>query len=92
MLEIEIVYGLPDRQVLKTMQLAEGTTVRAAALQSGLDEIFTDLDLHSAPLGIFGKAVKDDTPLRDGDRIEVYRPLLIDPKEARRKRVQNQEE
>ncbi|SUA16826.1 RnfH family protein [Neisseria lactamica] len=92
MLEIEIVYGLPDRQVLKTMQLAEGTTVRAAALKSGLDEIFTDLDLHSAPLGIFGKAVKDDTPLRDGDRIEVYRPLLIDPKEARRKRVQNQEE
>lgn len=92
MLEIEIVYGLPDRQVLKTMQLAEGTTVRAAALKSGLDEIFTDLNLHSAPLGIFGKAVKDDTPLRDGDRIEVYRPLLIDPKEARRKRIQNQEE
>ncbi|HEZ2349530.1 TPA: RnfH family protein [Neisseria lactamica] len=92
MLEIEIVYGLPDKQVLKTMRLVEGTTVRAAALQSGLDEIFTDLDLYSAPLGIFGKAVKDDTPLRDGDRIEVYRPLLIDPKEARRKRVQNQEE
>ncbi|HEZ6158510.1 TPA: RnfH family protein [Neisseria meningitidis] len=92
MLEIEIVYGLPDRQVLKTMQLAEGTTVRAAALQSGLDGIFEDLNLHSAPLGIFGKAVKDDTLLRDGDRIEVYRPLLIDPKEARRKRVQNQEE
>ncbi|HEZ3723652.1 RnfH family protein [Neisseria meningitidis] len=91
MLEIEIVYGLPDRQVLKTMQLAEGTTVRAAALKSGLDGIFEDLNLYSAPLGIFGKAVKDDTPLRDGDRIEVYRPLLIDPKEARRKRVQNQE-
>lgn len=91
MLEIEIVYGSPDRQVLKTMRLAEGTTVRAAALQSGLDGIFEDLNLHSAPLGIFGKAVKDDTP-RDGDRIEVYRPLLIDPKEARRKRVQNQEE
>lgn len=92
MLEIEIVYGLPDKQVLKTMRVAEGTTVRAAALQSGLDSIFEDLSLHSAPLGIFGKAVKDDTPLRDGDRIEVYRPLLIDPKEARRKRVQNQEE
>ncbi|HGO8997810.1 TPA: RnfH family protein [Neisseria meningitidis] len=92
MLEIEIVYGLPDRQVLKTMRVEEGTHIRAATLKSGLDEIFTDLDLHSAPLGIFGKAVKDDTPLRDGDRIEVYRPLLIDPKEARRKRIQNQEE
>ena len=90
MLEIEIVYGLPDRQVLKTMQLAEGTTVRAAALQSGLDRIFEDLNLHSAPLGIFGKAVKDDTPLRDGDRIEIYRPLQADPNEARRRRILNQ--
>lgn len=92
MLEIGIVYGLSDKQVLKNMQVEEGTRIRAAALQSGLDGIFEDLNLHSAPLGIFGKAVKDDTPLRDGDRIEVYRPLLIDPKEARRKRVQNQEE
>jgi hypothetical protein len=90
MLEIEIVYGLSDKQVLKNMQVEEGTRIRAAALNSGLDEIFTDLDLHSAPLGIFGKVVKDDTPLRDGDRIEIYRPLQADPKEARRRRVLNQ--
>jgi len=74
MLEIEIVYGLSDKQVLKNMRVEEGTRIRAAALKSGLDEIFTDLDLHSAPLGIFGKAVKDDTPLRDGDRIEIPPP------------------
>lgn len=86
MLEIEIVYGLADRQVLKGMTVAEGTTVREAALKSGLEE-FPELDLQQAPLGIFGKAVKDETVLRDGDRIEVYRPLLIDPKEARRKRA-----
>lgn len=90
MLEIEIVYGLSDKQVLKNMQVEEGTRIRAAALKSGLDEIFTDLDLHSAPLGIFGKAVKDDTSLRDGDRIEIYRPLQADPKETRRRRVLNQ--
>lgn len=90
MLEIEIVYGLSDKQVLKNMQVEEGTRIRAAALNSGLDEIFTDLDLHSAPLGIFGKTVKDDTPLHDGDRIEIYRPLQADPKEARRRRVLNQ--
>lgn len=92
MLNIEIVYGLPDKQVLKTMQVAEGTTIRQAALQSGLENEFPDLDLHSAKLGIFGKVAKDDTILRDKDRIEIYRPLLIDPKEARRQRVQNQED
>ena len=87
MLEIEIVYGLVDRQVLKGMTVAEGTTVREAALQSGLEVEFLELDLQQAPLGIFGKVVKDETVLRDGDRIEVYRPLSIDPKEARRKRA-----
>ena len=87
MLEIEIVYGLADRQVLKSMTVAEGTTVREAALKSGLEVEFPKLDLQQAPLGIFGKAVTDETMLRDGDRIEVYRPLLIDPKEARRKRA-----
>ena len=87
MLEIEIVYGLADRQVLKSMTVAEGTTVREAALKSGLEVEFPELDLQQAPLGIFGKAVKDETVLCDGDRIEIYRPLLIDPKEARRKRA-----
>ena len=87
MLEIEIVYGLANRQVLKSMSVTEGTTVRGAALKSGLEVEFPELDLQQAPLGIFGKAVKDETVLRDGDRIEVYRPLLVDPKEARRKRA-----
>ena len=90
MLEIEIVYGLADRQVLKSMTVVEGTTVREAALQSGLEVEFPELDLQQSPLGIFGKAVKDETVLRDGDRIEVYRPLLIDPKEARRKRAEQE--
>ena len=87
MLEIEIVYGLAERQVLKSMTVVEGTTVREATLKSGLEVEFPELDLQQSPLGIFGKAVKDETVLRDGDRIEVYRPLLIDPKEARRKRA-----
>lgn len=91
MLEIEIAYGLPDRQYLRAMQVPEGTTARQAVLQSSLDQEIPNLDLASAPLGIFGKRVKDDTVLRTRDRIEIYRPLLIDPKEARRRRVQNQE-
>ena len=91
MLEIEVVYGLPGKQVLKKMNVQNGCTAREAVCQSGLNEIFSELDLHTAPLGIFGKSVKDETLLRDKDRIEIYRPLLIDPKEARRKRVQNQD-
>lgn len=87
MLEIEIVYGLEDRQLLQSFSVAEGTTVREAVVRSGFGLHFPDLDLQSAPLGIFGKVVKDDTPLKSGDRIEIYRPLLADPKEARRKRV-----
>ena len=90
MLEIEIAYGLADRQELHIMQVEEGTTVRQAALRSPIAE--PDVDLNTAPLGICGKVVKDDTVLRAHDRIEVYRPLLIDPKDARRKRVQNKEE
>ena len=91
MLEIEVVYGLPDKQVLKKMNVQNGCTAREAVCQSGLDEIFSELDLQTAPLGIFSKSVKSETLLRDKDRIEIYRPLLIDPKEARRKRVQNQD-
>jgi protein rnfH len=91
MLKIEVVYGLPDKQVLKKMNVQNGCTAREAVCQSGLDEIFSELDLQTAPLGIFGKSVKDETLLRDKDRIEIYRPLLIDPKEARRKRIQNQD-
>ena len=91
MLEIEVVYGLPDKQVLEKMNVQNGCTAREAVCQSGLDEIFSELDLQTAPLGIFGKSVKDETLLRDKDRIEIYCPLLIDPKEARRKRVQNQD-
>ncbi|HFC8500315.1 TPA: RnfH family protein [Neisseria oralis] len=92
MLEIEIAYGLADRQELHIMRVEEGTTVRQAALRSPIAERFPDVDLNTAPLGIFGKVVKDNTVLRAHDRIEVYRPLLIDPKDARRKRVQDKEE
>lgn len=87
MLEIEIVYGTAEKQILHSIRIEQGATARTAVRQSGLDKDFPELDLNAAPLGIFGKRVKDDVLLRDRDRIEIYRPLLIDPKEARRKRV-----
>ncbi|TEA61487.1 MULTISPECIES: RnfH family protein [unclassified Pseudomonas] len=88
-IEIEVVYAAVDRQVLRVTSVAEGTTVRAALMASGIDAEFPELDLKSCPLGIFGKVIADpDTrQVQEGDRIEIYRPLLADPKEVRRLRA-----
>ncbi|MFC3875525.1 RnfH family protein [Neisseria musculi] len=87
MVEIEIAYGTAQKQLLQTLRVPAGTTAREAVLQSRIAQEFPGADVQDAPLGIFGKAVKDHTVLRDNDRVEVYRPLLADPKEARRKRA-----
>lgn len=92
MVEIEIAYGTAEKQWLQRLQVVEGTTAREAVRLSGVKEMFPEADTEAAPLGIFGKVVKDNTVLRDKDRVEIYRPLLIDPKEARRLRVQAKQE
>lgn len=88
-IEIEVVYAAVDRQVLRTVSVAEGLTVRAALLKSGIEAEFPELDLASCPLGIFGKVVADPEVrlIQAGERIEIYRPLLADPKEVRRLRA-----
>ncbi|EJN17989.1 RnfH family protein [Pseudomonas sp. GM80] len=88
-IEIEVVYAAVDRQVLRSVSVAEGATVRAAVVASGIGVEFPELDLAQCPLGIFGKVVADaDSRLiQAGDRIEIYRPLLADPKEVRRLRA-----
>ena len=88
-IEIEIVYAAVDRQVLRTVSVAEGSTIRAAVLASGIGEAFPELNLADCPLGIFGKVVADPQVrlVQAGDRIEIYRPLLADPKEVRRLRA-----
>ncbi|EGV34799.1 RnfH family protein [Neisseria weaveri] len=91
MVEIEVVYGTADRQFLQVIQVKAGTTAREAVRLSDVAAQFPEADIEKSPLGIFGKRVKDDTVLRSKDRVEVYRPLLIDPKDARRLRVKNQE-
>ena len=83
---IEIAYGEADRQFLQRLAVPEGTTARQAVLNSGLAAAFPHAD-PAALLGIFGRQVKDDTILQNGDRVELYRPLLIDPKTARRRRA-----
>lgn len=89
MIAIEVVYASVERQRLLAMTVLEGTNVRSAVLASGLGEVFPELDLTSCPVGIFGKQVSDseNRVLQAGDRIEIYRPLLADPKEIRRQRA-----
>jgi hypothetical protein len=88
-IEIEVVYGLAHKQKLVSLQVDQGTTVRQGAESSGLDKEFPELDIAESKLGIFGKAVRnpDAELLKEGDRIEIYRPLLIDPKAARANRA-----
>lgn len=85
-IEIELVYGTASRQKLYRFRLPAQTTARQAVLQSPILQDFPEADIH-VPLGIFGKRVKDDVLLQNGDRIELYRPLIADPKEARRQRA-----
>lgn len=86
-MEIEVAYGTAEKQQLYRFRLPPNATARQAALAAPILRDFPEADPATAPLGIFGKAVKDDAPLQEGDRVEVYRPLLADPKEARRRRA-----
>ena len=88
-IEIEVVYGLAHKQKLISLSVEQGTTVRQGAELSGLDKEFPGLDIAESKLGIFGKTVRspDSELLKAGDRIEIYRPLLIDPKAARANRA-----
>jgi putative ubiquitin-RnfH superfamily antitoxin RatB of RatAB toxin-antitoxin module len=89
LIEVEVVYAAVDRQLLLRVDLPVGLTVRGGLLASGIGEQFPELDLARCPVGIFGKVLADaDTHLlQAGDRIEIYRPLLADPKEVRRLRA-----
>ncbi|UZJ59856.1 RnfH family protein [Pseudomonas sp. KU26590] len=89
MIRVEVVYAAVDRQELLALDMPVGTSVRAAAIASGMAERFPELDLVRCQLGIFGKLVGDpeQRKLEAGDRVEIYRPLLADPKEVRRLRA-----
>src|SRR5262245_22933274 len=87
MIHIEVVYALRDEQALIVLELPHGTTAREAVERSGLATRFPGIDPACARIGIFGRVTAPDTPLRDGDRVEIYRPLEADPKDARRARA-----
>lgn len=84
---VEVVYATPAIQVLERVILHAGATVAQAIGASGLLARFPEIDLSRQALGIFGSRVSANAPLRDGDRVEIYRPLQADAKEMRRRRV-----
>ncbi|MAF06377.1 MAG: RnfH family protein [Acidiferrobacteraceae bacterium] len=87
LLEITVVYALPQRQFCQAVTIARGSTVRDALLASGVLQAFSEIDLETAPVGIFSRRVELDAEVTDGDRVEIYRPLQLSPTEARRLRA-----
>lgn len=84
---VEVAYATPERQKILQCRVPPQTTLIEAVESSGLAKLFPELDLATASFGIWGKVKPANTPLEDGQRIEVYRPLIADPKESRRRRA-----
>ncbi len=92
---VEVAYALPDKQVLKVLSVSEGTTALEAVEQSGILQVFPEIDIASIQMGIFsqvlgtkGLAEPSAYQLKARDRVELYRPLIADPKEVRRRRAE----
>jgi putative ubiquitin-RnfH superfamily antitoxin RatB of RatAB toxin-antitoxin module len=88
LLRVQVCYPHPGAPQLFELRVAAGTTLLQAVQASGLPRLFPGIDPAGCKLGIHGKLRPADTVLREGDRVEIYRPLLADPREARRRRVQ----
>lgn len=85
-IKVEVAYALPEQQVILEVMVAEGTTAEQAVELSGMLKQFPEIDLSVNKVGIFGKLGKKTAELKAGSRVEIYRPLIADPKEVRRKR------
>ena len=86
---VEVAYARPDAQRLIELAVPAGTPLREVVRLSGVADIFTELDPATCPVGVFGRTVDDDYLPGAGDRVEIYRPLIVEPREARRARAAN---
>lgn len=89
-INVEVAYAYPDKYFLKKLQVSPNTTIQNIILLSGVLEKYTEIDLRENKVGIFSRPAKLNETVEEGDRIEIYRPLLADPKEIRRKRAAEQ--
>lgn len=87
LIEVEVAYARPDEQVVLALTVPAGTTLEEAIRRSGVLERFAEIDLAANKVGVFGKVGRLDQVLAAGDRVEIYRPLIADPKEARKQRA-----
>ena len=88
MINVEVVFALPTTATSLSIEVLEGTTVEQAVIQSGIIEKCPEIDAQALTLGVWNRTVKPTQELKNGDRIEIYRPLIADPKDARRKRAE----
>lgn len=88
-IQIEVAFAAPDKQKILVVDVEQGTNVFEGAKNSGIDKVFPEIDFENVDMGIFGKVVRKplEQELKAGDRIEIYRPLMIDPKQARLNRA-----
>ena len=84
---VEVTYALPDKQSLVSLEVEKGTTLKEAIEASGILDSFEQIDLTKDRVGIFSKFATLDTVLREKDRVEIYRPLIADPKQVRKERA-----
>ncbi len=89
-IHVEVVLAMPERQELVALEVVSGSTLAEAIAQSGVTEMFEGFELDTAKVGIFGLKASQQQVLREGDRVEIYRPLIADPKESRRQRALKQ--
>lgn len=87
-MNVGICYAEAERQLWMRLEIPDGSTVQEAIKLSGVLLQFPEIDLDKQKVGIFGKIVKLDAPVQDGDRVEIYRPIIADPKTVKRRRVE----
>jgi uncharacterized protein len=87
LIKIEVAYAKPEEQVIVLLNVKKDTTIEHAVRLSGLQERFPEISHSELKVGIFGTSYKPDQAIKEGDRVEIYRPLIHDPKEARRNRA-----
>ena len=87
MISVEVVYGDARHQSLHTLQMPQGSTAQMAVVKSEIAKEFSEIDLNYLSLGIFSRPINPQTVVKEGDRIEIYRPLSIDPMQQRRTRA-----
>lgn len=91
-IKIEVVYALPKEQLIFTVELDSGATAEQAIEASGILVKYPEIDLKTNKLGVYSRLIKRDTELVDGERVEIYRPLIADPKEMRKRRAEKAKE